>query len=82
MVIHNKIVNKPSDQTGECPVSDAVLVFSRPKLTKPAYGRLLLGVLNSRRFDTYYLRGFVGAGRRTPTYRTAATECAMKNGFH
>ena len=30
MVIHNKIVNKPSDQTGERPVSDAVLVFPRP----------------------------------------------------
>jgi hypothetical protein len=29
MVIHNKIVNKPSDQTGERPVSDAVLVFPR-----------------------------------------------------
>ncbi|MGH9871152.1 MAG: phosphodiester glycosidase family protein [Pyrinomonadaceae bacterium] len=30
MVIHNKVVNKPSDQTGERPVSDAILVF--PKL--------------------------------------------------
>ena len=29
MVIHNKVVNKPSDQTGERPVSDAVLVFPR-----------------------------------------------------
>jgi exopolysaccharide biosynthesis protein len=29
MVIQNKIVNKPSDQTGERPVSDAVLVFPR-----------------------------------------------------
>ena len=27
MVIHNKLVNKPSDQTGERPVSDAILVF-------------------------------------------------------
>jgi exopolysaccharide biosynthesis protein len=31
MVVHNKIVNKPSDQTGERPVSDAILVFSKPK---------------------------------------------------
>ncbi len=31
MVLHNKIVNKPSDQTGERPVSDAILVFSKPK---------------------------------------------------
>jgi len=30
MVIHNKIVNRPSDQTGERPVSDAILVFPRP----------------------------------------------------
>ena len=30
MVIHNKIVNKPSDQAGERPVSDAILVFSKP----------------------------------------------------
>jgi exopolysaccharide biosynthesis protein len=29
MVIHNKIVNRPSDQTGERPVSDAILVFSK-----------------------------------------------------
>jgi exopolysaccharide biosynthesis protein len=27
MVIQNKIVNRPSDQTGERPVSDAILVF-------------------------------------------------------
>ena len=31
MVIQNKIVNKPSDQTGERPVSDAILVFAKPK---------------------------------------------------
>lgn len=30
MVIGNKLVNRPSDQTGERPVSDAVLVFSKP----------------------------------------------------
>jgi len=30
MVIHNKIVNKPSDQTGERPVSDAILIFPKP----------------------------------------------------
>jgi exopolysaccharide biosynthesis protein len=30
MVIHNKIVNRPSDQTGERPVSDAILVFPQP----------------------------------------------------
>ena len=29
MVIRDKIVNKPSDATGERPVSDAILVFSR-----------------------------------------------------
>lgn len=29
MVIHNQIVNKPSDQTGERPVSDAILVFPK-----------------------------------------------------
>jgi exopolysaccharide biosynthesis protein len=29
MVIHDKVVNRPSDQTGERPVSDAILVFSR-----------------------------------------------------
>lgn len=29
MVVENKIVNKPSDQTGERPVSDALLVFER-----------------------------------------------------
>ncbi|HUS08825.1 MAG TPA: phosphodiester glycosidase family protein [Pyrinomonadaceae bacterium] len=31
MVIQNKIVNKPADQTGERPVSDAILVFAKPK---------------------------------------------------
>ena len=30
MVVHDKLVNRPSDQTGERPVSDAVLVFSKP----------------------------------------------------
>ncbi len=30
MVIKNKLVNKPSDATGERPVSDAILVFPRP----------------------------------------------------
>lgn len=29
MVIHNKVVNSPSDHTGERPVSDAILVFTR-----------------------------------------------------
>ena len=29
MVIRNQLVNKPSDATGERPVSDAILVFSR-----------------------------------------------------
>jgi hypothetical protein len=29
MVIKNKLVNKPSDSTGERPVSDAILVYSR-----------------------------------------------------
>jgi exopolysaccharide biosynthesis protein len=29
MVIKNKIVNKPSDATGERPVSDAILIYSR-----------------------------------------------------
>ena len=30
MVIRNNLVNKPSDATGERPVSDAILVFPRP----------------------------------------------------
>jgi exopolysaccharide biosynthesis protein len=30
MVIRNKLVNKPSDATGERPVSDAILIFPRP----------------------------------------------------
>lgn len=30
MVIRNKLVNKPSDATGERPVSDAILFFTRP----------------------------------------------------
>jgi exopolysaccharide biosynthesis protein len=30
MVVRNKLVNRPSDQTGERPVSDAILVFSKP----------------------------------------------------
>jgi exopolysaccharide biosynthesis protein len=29
MVVHQKVVNKPSDQTGERSVSDAILVFSK-----------------------------------------------------
>lgn len=29
MIIHNKLVNKPSDQAGERPVSDAILVFPK-----------------------------------------------------
>ena len=29
MVTHNKIVNRPSDQTGERPVSDAILIFPK-----------------------------------------------------
>jgi exopolysaccharide biosynthesis protein len=29
MVVENKVVNKPSDQAGERPVSDALLVFLR-----------------------------------------------------
>ncbi|MEK6279717.1 MAG: phosphodiester glycosidase family protein [Acidobacteriota bacterium] len=31
MVVQDRIVNRPSDQTGERPVSDAILVFSKPK---------------------------------------------------
>ena len=30
MVVRDKLVNRPSDQTGERPVSDAILVFSKP----------------------------------------------------
>jgi exopolysaccharide biosynthesis protein len=30
MVIRNRLVNKPSDATGERPVSDAILIFPRP----------------------------------------------------
>jgi exopolysaccharide biosynthesis protein len=29
MVIRNKVINSPSDATGERPVSDALLVFTR-----------------------------------------------------
>jgi exopolysaccharide biosynthesis protein len=29
MVVRNRLVNRPSDQTGERPVSDAILVFSK-----------------------------------------------------
>lgn len=29
MVVHNQVVNKPSDSTGERPVSDAILVFPK-----------------------------------------------------
>ena len=49
MVVHNKIVNKPSDQTGERPVSDAILVF-RSQSERNECGRLWLHVLNSRPF--------------------------------
>lgn len=31
MVIHNKVVNRPSDEAGERPVGDAILVFPKPK---------------------------------------------------
>ncbi len=31
MVVKGKIVNKPSDQTGERPVSDAILIYPRPQ---------------------------------------------------
>jgi len=31
MVVKSKIVNHPSDQTGERPISDAVLIYSRPQ---------------------------------------------------
>ncbi len=30
MVVHNKVVNRPSDETGERPVSDAILIFPKP----------------------------------------------------
>ena len=30
MVVHNKLLNRPSDQNGERPVGDAILVFSKP----------------------------------------------------
>ncbi len=32
MVIHNKVVNSPSDQGGERPVSDAILIFAKSAL--------------------------------------------------
>jgi exopolysaccharide biosynthesis protein len=35
MVIRNKLVNRPSDQTGERAVSDAILVFSKPNPKEP-----------------------------------------------
>lgn len=30
MVVHSKLVNRPSDQNGERPVSDAILIFPKP----------------------------------------------------
>lgn len=30
MVIHNKVVNRPSDQSGQRPISDAILIFPKP----------------------------------------------------
>ena len=30
MVLNDKVVNKPSDATGERPVSDAILIFPKP----------------------------------------------------
>ena len=30
MVVRDKLANRPSDQTGERPVSDSILVFSKP----------------------------------------------------
>ena len=35
MVVHNKLVNKPSDETGERPVSDAILVFPEASGRRP-----------------------------------------------
>ena len=35
MVIHGKLVNTPSDQTGERPVSDAILILPRPLHPRP-----------------------------------------------
>ncbi|HSB10126.1 MAG TPA: phosphodiester glycosidase family protein [Blastocatellia bacterium] len=35
MVISGKLVNMPSDPTGERPVSDAILIIARPLLSKP-----------------------------------------------
>jgi exopolysaccharide biosynthesis protein len=29
MVVRNKLVNKPSDATGERPVSDAIMIYPR-----------------------------------------------------
>jgi exopolysaccharide biosynthesis protein len=29
MFVHDRVVNQPSDQTGERPVSDAILIFSK-----------------------------------------------------
>jgi len=34
MVLNGKLMNKPSDQTGERPVSDALLVFPRTLQSK------------------------------------------------
>ncbi|MGI9165749.1 MAG: phosphodiester glycosidase family protein [Pyrinomonadaceae bacterium] len=35
MIVHNRVVNRPSDSTGERPVSDAILIFSRTNEGKP-----------------------------------------------
>jgi exopolysaccharide biosynthesis protein len=51
MVVQGKVVNKPSDQTGERPVKRCNIDFFQAKLSKNRCGRLLLHVLNSTLFS-------------------------------
>ena len=56
MFVRDEVVNRPSDQTGERPVSDAILVFLRQS-EKINGGRLLLHMLNSRCYSYETVRG-------------------------
>ena len=50
MVIQSKTVNKPSNQTGQRPVSDAILIFPKPKVAETFVDAPSLHVLNSSLF--------------------------------
>jgi hypothetical protein len=81
MVVHNKIVNKPSDQIRERPVSDAMLVFSTAKLKNSFVDAYCLLVLNSIRL---LLNSCTASWEmpRTQPYRLLQSKCTMKNGLN